>query len=47
MLSLLKCSLSTPGFNEYHRRLQLFLLWTIEGASYIDETDKKWIIYTL
>jgi len=42
-----KCSLRTPGFKEYHRRLQLFLLWTIEGASYIDETDNKWIIYTL
>jgi len=42
-----KCSLKTPGFKEYHRRLQLFLLWTIEGASYIDETDNKWIIYTL
>ncbi|KAJ3205576.1 histone acetyltransferase 1 [Dinochytrium kinnereticum] len=37
-----RCKFSTPGFKEYHRRLQVFLLWFIEGASYIDEKDENW-----
>ncbi|KAI8832733.1 acyl-CoA N-acyltransferase [Chytridium lagenaria] len=37
-----KCKFSTPGFKEYHRRLQTFLLWFIEGSSFIDETDTNW-----
>jgi hypothetical protein len=25
----------TPGFKEYHRRMQLFILLFIEGGSYV------------
>ncbi|KAF8744957.1 hypothetical protein AX14_011971 [Amanita brunnescens Koide BX004] len=32
----------TPGFKEYHRRLQLFVLLYIEGGSYIDEDENGW-----
>ncbi|KAJ3118243.1 histone acetyltransferase 1 [Phlyctochytrium bullatum] len=39
---MFRCSFKTPGFKEYHRRLQPFLIWFIEGASYIDEDDDKW-----
>lgn len=31
----------TPGFSEYHKRMQLFILLYIEGGSYIDE-DNAW-----
>lgn len=32
----------TPGFKEYHRRLQLFVLLYIEGGSYISEDEDSW-----
>ncbi|KAM0753903.1 histone acetyltransferase type B catalytic subunit [Meredithblackwellia eburnea MCA 4105] len=32
----------TPGFKEYHRRMQVFVLLYIEGATYIDEDDPRW-----
>ncbi|TPX64464.1 hypothetical protein SpCBS45565_g05839 [Spizellomyces sp. 'palustris'] len=37
-----KCTFKTPGFKEYHRRLQVFLLWFIEGASFLEENDERW-----
>lgn len=36
-----------PACVEYHRRLQTFLMWYIEAASYIEEDDLRWNIYTL
>lgn len=32
----------TPGFKEYHRRMQLFILLYIEGGSYINEDEDPW-----
>ncbi|KAI0737870.1 histone acetyltransferase type B catalytic subunit [Daedaleopsis nitida] len=32
----------TPGFSEYHRRMQLFVLLYIEGGSYISEDEETW-----
>ncbi|KAI9501453.1 acyl-CoA N-acyltransferase [Coemansia spiralis] len=37
-------SLEDAGFREYHRRMQTFLLFYIEGAQFIDETDTRWRI---
>uniref|UniRef100_A0A4W4GTV0 Histone acetyltransferase type B catalytic subunit n=1 Tax=Electrophorus electricus TaxID=8005 RepID=A0A4W4GTV0_ELEEL len=37
-----KADLSCPGFREYHERLQTFLMWFIETASYIDVDDDRW-----
>ncbi|SPC62338.1 related to histone acetyltransferase subunit HAT1 [Ustilago sp. UG-2017b] len=37
----------TPGFREYHRRMQLFVLLFIEGASYIQEEETNWEFFTL
>ncbi|BGP13849.1 hypothetical protein JCM10213_002487 [Rhodosporidiobolus nylandii] len=37
----------TPGFKDYHRRMQIFVLLYIEGASYIDEEDGRWEFVTL
>ncbi|ORX99787.1 histone acetyltransferase type B [Basidiobolus meristosporus CBS 931.73] len=39
-----KATFNTPGFKEYHRRLQIFALFYIEGASYIEEDDDRWEI---
>ena len=40
-----KCTFQTPRYLEYHQRLKIFLLFFIEGASFIDESDEKWEIY--
>jgi len=32
----------TPGFREYHQRMQLFILLYIEGGSYIVEDESAW-----
>ncbi|KAF9194830.1 histone acetyltransferase 1 [Haplosporangium sp. Z 767] len=32
----------TPRFLEYHRRMQCFAIFFIEGASFIEDTDEKW-----
>lgn len=41
------CDWKTPGFVEYHRRMQLFALLYIEGASYIDEEESNWEFLTV
>jgi len=35
------------GFREYHNRLQPFLLFYVDAASYIDIDDDKWTYYLL
>jgi histone acetyltransferase 1 len=42
ILTISKSTWDTPGFKEYHRRLQLFVLLYIEGGSYIDEDENGW-----
>ncbi|KAL2913179.1 histone acetyltransferase 1 [Polyrhizophydium stewartii] len=37
-----ECTFTTPRFKEYHRRLQTFLVWFIEGASFLQESDTNW-----
>jgi len=32
----------TPGFREYHRRMQIFILLYIEAGSYINEAEDAW-----
>ena len=34
--------ISTPGFEAYHQRMQTFLWWFIDAASYIDADDERW-----
>ncbi|KAF5379891.1 hypothetical protein D9757_007193 [Collybiopsis confluens] len=36
------CTWNTPGFKEYHRRMQIFILLYIEAGSYIDEEEDGW-----
>ena len=33
------CKFNTPGFEEYNERLQVFVKFYIDGASYIEHTD--------
>ncbi|XP_076455980.1 histone acetyltransferase type B catalytic subunit-like [Babylonia areolata] len=42
-----KPDIETPGFREYHKRLQTFILFFIDAASYIDDDDDKWTYYLL
>ena len=37
----------TPGFREWHARAQIFTLFFIEGASYIQSDENNWEFYTL
>ncbi|KAI5454777.1 histone acetyltransferase 1 [Naganishia albida] len=37
-----KCKWDTPGFREFHRRAQLFILLYIEAGSYIQEDEDEW-----
>uniref|UniRef100_A0A3B3UN03 Histone acetyltransferase type B catalytic subunit n=1 Tax=Poecilia latipinna TaxID=48699 RepID=A0A3B3UN03_9TELE len=37
-----KADISCPGFQEYHERLQTFLMWFIETASFLDIDDDRW-----
>uniref|UniRef100_A0A7N6A763 Histone acetyltransferase type B catalytic subunit n=1 Tax=Anabas testudineus TaxID=64144 RepID=A0A7N6A763_ANATE len=37
-----KADITCPGFQEYHERLQTFLMWFIETASFIDADDDRW-----
>ncbi|RKO88620.1 acyl-CoA N-acyltransferase, partial [Blyttiomyces helicus] len=41
------CTFKTPRFKQYHNRLQLFLHWYIDGASFIVESDDGWEILFL
>ncbi|CAH1773589.1 unnamed protein product, partial [Owenia fusiformis] len=34
--------IDTPGFREYHERLQTFLLYYVDAASFIDVDDDRW-----
>lgn len=37
-----ECNRNTSGFLAYHARLQTFLLWFVDAASYIDIDDPQW-----
>ncbi|XP_035266041.1 histone acetyltransferase type B catalytic subunit isoform X2 [Anguilla rostrata] len=42
-----KADMSSPGFREYHERLQTFLMWFIETASFIDVDDERWDFFLI
>lgn len=42
-----KAHCSDPGFIAYHERMQTFLLWYIEAASFIDIDDDRWDFFVL
>ncbi|XP_065309933.2 histone acetyltransferase type B catalytic subunit isoform X1 [Dermacentor albipictus] len=44
---LYSAGVTTPGFLDYHARMQSFILWFIDAASYIDSDDEKWEYFVL
>lgn len=40
---IFECNIHTPGFLAFHARLQTFLLWFVDAASYIDTSDQQWV----
>ncbi|KAL9967697.1 hypothetical protein ACROYT_G025984 [Oculina patagonica] len=42
-----KADVTTPRLQDYHERLQTFLLWFIDGSSYIDSDDERWRFFLL
>lgn len=40
-----ECNIQTPGFVAFHARLQTFLLWFVDAASYIDIEDPQWMFF--
>ncbi|WWC68781.1 histone acetyltransferase type B catalytic subunit [Kwoniella pini CBS 10737] len=47
VFEMYKSNWNTPGFREYHRRMQLFILLFIEGGSYVHEDEDSWEFITL
>lgn len=43
----LQADITCPGFQEYHERLQTFLMWFIETASFIDADDDRWDFFLM
>nr|CAG4634801.1 EOG090X06NC [Alona affinis] len=41
------CTIEEPGFRSYHERLQMFLLWYVDAASFIDVDDDRWRFYLI
>lgn len=42
-----KADMTCPGFKEYHDRLQMFILWYIDAASFIDVDDDQWHYFNM
>ncbi|KAI8380970.1 acyl-CoA N-acyltransferase [Radiomyces spectabilis] len=42
-----KSSFTDHSFRKLHRRMQFFVPLFVEGATYIDDEDEKWEIYTI
>ncbi|XP_071451696.1 histone acetyltransferase type B catalytic subunit [Hetaerina americana] len=42
------CSMeSCPAFRPYHEKLQTFVLWYVDGASFIDSDDPRWRFFVV
>lgn len=42
-----KCDIREQEFRDYHTKMQTFLWWYIDAASYIDVDDDRWMYYTI
>ncbi|XP_071826710.1 histone acetyltransferase type B catalytic subunit-like [Apostichopus japonicus] len=42
-----KCDIREQKFKDYHSKMQTFLWWYIDAASYIDVDDDRWTYYTI
>lgn len=39
------CDITTPNFLPFHARLQTFIMWFVDAASYIDTDDPQWMFF--
>lgn len=39
------CDAKTQGFVAFHTRLQTFVMWFVDAASYLDLDDPQWMFY--
>ncbi|KAJ8973360.1 hypothetical protein NQ317_001405 [Molorchus minor] len=39
------CDVNDAEFQEYHKRFETFIVWFIDGASYIDLSDERWMLF--
>ena len=42
-----KPDVTCPGYQEYHEKMESFILWFIDAASFIDVDDDKWDFFTV
>lgn len=42
-----KCDMACPNFKKYHERIQTFILWFIDAASFIDIDDDRWDYFVM
>ncbi|KAM9343974.1 histone acetyltransferase type B catalytic subunit isoform 1-T1 [Pholidichthys leucotaenia] len=42
-----QADITCPAFLDYHKRLQTFIMWYIETASFIDTDDDRWDFFLL
>lgn len=42
-----KTGIEAPGFRDYHEKLQTFILFFIDAASFIDVDDERWQFFLL
>ena len=47
VFEIYRATWDTPGFRDLHRRMQIFALFFIEGASYIHEDESNWEFHCL
>ncbi len=40
--NIVQATWDTPGFREYHRKMQILILLYIEGGSYINDDEDSW-----
>jgi len=38
---------NAPGFKTFHEKLQTFLIWYVDAASFIDIDDERWMFYIM
>lgn len=42
-----RADMSVLGFQQYHQRMQTFILWFIDAASFIEVDDERWEYFTI
>jgi len=41
------CDFNVPKFNEYLMKMETFILWFIDAASFVDSDDERWKFFVL